>query len=174
MSERLRVQGLPELHAVSSPVKTPSIRSAVELFKEDPVSNALSRGFFRSAEGENSFHTAPRNFFNLGRAEFHAPPVITREEQAAREMQERAISPAAAQDKTAAARARLAQAFPHVHVTNFAQFFSDAQSRPTRKTLVTRSSQPVPSSIHNVLADSRDPFVPACFKYYAQCAVSRK
>ena len=99
----LRVLGLPELHAGSSPVKTPSIRSAVELSKEDSVSDALARENFRSVEGENSFHAAPRNFFNLGRVEFHAPPVITREEQAAREMQERAISPAAAQDKTAAA-----------------------------------------------------------------------
>ena len=35
MSERLRVLGLPELHAVSPPVKTPSIRSAAELSKED-------------------------------------------------------------------------------------------------------------------------------------------
>ena len=108
MAERFRVLGLPELHAVSSPVKTPSIRSAAELSKEDPVSDALSRGKFRSGEGDNSFHAAPRNFSNLGRAEFHAPPVITRGDQAAREMQERAISPAAAQAKTAAASARLA------------------------------------------------------------------
>ncbi|CAM9903172.1 unnamed protein product [Ascophyllum nodosum] len=76
MAERLRVLGLPELHAVSPPVKTPSIRSAVELSKEDPVSDALPRGNFHSAEGDNSFHAAPRNFSNLGRAEFHAPPVI--------------------------------------------------------------------------------------------------
>ena len=81
------------------------------------MSDALSRGNFRSAEGDNSFHAAPRNFSNMSCADFRAPPVITRGEQAAREMQERAISPAAAQDKTAAARARLAQAFPHVHVT---------------------------------------------------------
>ena len=108
MAERLRVLGLPELHAVSSPVKTPSIRSAVELSKEDPVSDARSRGNFRSAEDDNSFHDAPRNFSNMGGAEFRAPPVITRGEQAAQAMQERAISPAAAQDKTAAARARLA------------------------------------------------------------------
>ena len=138
--ERLRVLGLPELHAVSSPEKAPLIRSAVELSKEDPVSDALSRGNFRCAEAKNSFHAAPRNFLNLGRAESHAPPVITREEQAAREMQERAVSPAAAQDKTAAASARLAQAFPHAHMTNFAQPSSDVQPRPTRKTLVTRSS----------------------------------
>ena len=143
MAERLRVLRLPELHAVSSPVKTPSTRSAVELSKEDPVSDALSRGNFRSGEGDNSFHATPRNFSNLGRAEFHAPPVITRGEQAAWKMQERAISPADAQDKTEAASARLAQDFPHVHVTNSAQSSSDAQPRPTQKTLVTRSSQSV-------------------------------
>ena len=148
MAERLRVLGLPELHAVSPPVKTPSIRSAVELSKEDQVSDALPRGNFRSAEGDNSFHAAPRNFSNLGRAEFHAPPVITRGGQAAREMQERAISPAVAQDKTAVASARLAQAFPHVHVTHFAQLSSDAQPRPSQKTLVTRSSQPVPNAMY--------------------------
>ena len=33
---------------------------------------------------------------------------------------------------------------------------------------MTRSPQPVPNSMHNVLSDSRDPFVPPCFKYYAQ------
>ena len=142
-AERLRVLRLPELHAVSSPVKTPSTRSAVELFKEDPVSDALSRGNFRSGEGDNSFRATPRNFSNLGCAEFHAPPVITRGEQAAWKMQERAISPADAQDKTEAASARLAQDFPHVHVTNSVQPSSDAQPRPTQKTLVTRSSQSV-------------------------------
>ena len=62
MAERLRVLGLPELHAVSSPVKTPSIRSAVEMFKEDPVFDALSRGNVHPAKGDNSFHAAPRNF----------------------------------------------------------------------------------------------------------------
>ena len=36
---------------------------------------------------------------------------------------------------------------------------------------MTRSSQPVPNSMHNVLSDCRDPFVPPCFKYYAQCTV---
>ena len=97
MAESLRVLGLPELHDVSSPVKMPSIRSAVELSNEDPVSDALPREKFRSAGGENSsFHAAPRNFSNLGRVEFPAPSVITREEQAAREMEERAIPPAAA------------------------------------------------------------------------------
>ena len=148
MAERLRVLGLPELHAVSPPVRTPSIRSAVELSKEDLVSDAQPRGNFCSAEGDNSFHAAPRNLSNLDRAEFLAPPVITREEQATREMQERAISSAVAQDKTTAASARLAQAFPHVHVTNFVQLTSDAQPRPTQKTLVTRSSQPVPNAMY--------------------------
>ena len=148
MAERLRFLGLPELHVVSSPVKTPSIQSTVELSKEDPVSDALSRGKFRSAESDNSFHAAPLRFSNLGRAEFHAPPGVTGGEQAAREMQERAISPAAAQDKTAAASARLVQAFPHVHVTNFAQPSSDAQPRPTQKTLVTRSSQSVSNAMY--------------------------
>ena len=148
MAEKPRVLGLPELHAVSSPVRTPSIRSAVELPKRDPVSDALSRGNFRPAKGDNSFHAAPRNVSNLSRAEFHASPVITRGEQAAQEMQERAISPAAAQGKTAAASARLAQDFPHVHVTNFAQLSSDAQPRPTQKTLVTRLSQPVSNAMY--------------------------
>ena len=74
--------------------------------------------------------------------------MITRGGQAAREMQERAISPVVAQDKTAAASARLAQAFPHVHVTHFAQLSSHAQPRPTQKTLVTRSSQPVPNAMY--------------------------
>ena len=32
-----------------------------------------------------------------------------------------------------------------------------------------RSPQSVPNYMHNVLSDSRDPFVPPCFKYYAQC-----
>ena len=41
--KRLRDLDLQELHAVSSPVKTPSSRSAVELSKEDQVSDALSR-----------------------------------------------------------------------------------------------------------------------------------
>ena len=77
--ERLRVLGLTELHAVSCPEKVPLIRSSLELSKEDPVSDALSRGNFRSAEAKNSFHAAPCNFSTLGRAEIHAR-VITREE----------------------------------------------------------------------------------------------
>ena len=63
-------------------------------------------------------------------------------------MQDRAISPGAAQDKTVAASARLTQAFPHVRVTNFAQLSSDAQPRPTQKTLVIRSSQPVSNAMY--------------------------
>ena len=59
------------------------------------------------------------------------------------------MSPAVAQDKTATTSARLAQAFPHVHVTHFAQLSSDAQPRPTQKTLVTRSSQPVPNAMYH-------------------------
>ena len=54
--ERLRVLDLQELHAVSSPVMTPSNRSAVELSKEDPGSDAPSRENFSSA-----FHAAPCN-----------------------------------------------------------------------------------------------------------------
>ena len=49
---------------------------------------------------------------------------------------------------TAAGSARLAQAFPHVHVTNFAQLSSGAEPRPTQKTLVTRSFQPVSNAMY--------------------------
>ena len=80
--------------------------------------------------------------------EFHGPPVKTREEQVAREMQEREISVAAAQDKTEAGSSRFAPAIPHANVTDFAQLSSDAQPRPTSKTLVTRSSQPVSNALH--------------------------
>ena len=73
---------------------------------------------------------------------------MTREEQVAREMQEREISAATAQDKTQAASSRFAQAISHADVTDFAQLSSDAQTRPTSKTLVTRSSQPVLNTIH--------------------------
>ncbi|CAN0455587.1 unnamed protein product [Ascophyllum nodosum] len=90
-AERLRVLGLPELHAVSPPAKTPSIRSAVELSKEDQVSDALPRGNFRSAEGDNSFHAATRNFSNLGRAE-SMPSCDNSRRTSCTEMQERAIS----------------------------------------------------------------------------------
>ena len=72
----------------------------------------------------------------------------TREEQAVREMQDRAISPAAAQDKTAAASARLTQALLHVCVTNFAQLSPDAQPRPAQKALVIRSSQSVSNAMY--------------------------
>ena len=148
MTERLRVLGLPEVHAVRPPVKTPSIRSAVELSEENPRPGALPRGSFRSAAGGHSFNAASRKFSNLGPVEFHAPPVMTREEQVARETQEREIPPAAAQDKTEAASARFAQAISHADVTSFAQLSSDAQPRPTSNTLVTCSSQPVPNAMH--------------------------
>ena len=117
MAERLRVLGLPELHAVSSPVKTPSIRSAVELSKEDPVSDALSRGNFRSAEGDNSFHAAPRNFFESGSCGIPCPSCDNSRGISCTGSAGTRDLPSAAQDKTAAASARLAQAFPHVHVT---------------------------------------------------------
>ena len=61
---------------------------------------ALFRGNFRSAMGESSFIVAPPKFSNLSPVEFHAPPVMSREEQVEREMQEHKISAAAAQDKT--------------------------------------------------------------------------
>ena len=136
------------MHAVRPPVKTPSIRSAVELSQENPGSGALSRGNFRPAADGPPFGTASCKFSNLGHVEFHAPPVMTREEQVAREMQEREISAAAAQDKTEAVRSRFVPAIPHADVTNFAQLSSDIQPRPTSKTLGTRSSQPVPIAVH--------------------------
>ena len=143
MAERFRVLGLPDVNAVRPPAKVPTIRSAVG----NPGSGALSRGKFRSTGGESSFNVASRKFSNLGPpVEFHAPPVITREEQVAREMQEHEISAVAAQDKTEAASARFAQAISHADVTDFAQISSDAQPRPTSKTLVTRSSPPVPNA----------------------------
>ena len=86
MAERLRALGLPDVHAVGPLAKMPTIQSAVGLSRGSPGSGALTTGNFRSAEGENSLHAAPRNFSNLGRVEYHAPPVITREEQIAREM----------------------------------------------------------------------------------------
>ena len=152
MAERLRVLGLPEVQAVRLPVKTPSIRSAVELSKENPGSGALSRENFRSAAGGRSFNAASRKFSNLGSVEFHAPPVMTREEQVARETQELEIPPAAAQDKAEAASARFAQAISHADATDFDQLSSDVQPRPTSKTLlVTRSSQPVPNTMYYAL-----------------------
>ena len=98
------------------------------------------------------------------------PPVKTCDEQVAGKIQDREISTAAAvaQNKTEAASSRSAPAIPHADVTKSAQLSFDAQPRPTRKPLVARSSQPVLNSMHNVLADSRDLFVPVCFKYYAQ------
>ena len=118
-AERLRALNLPELHGGRPPVKTPSIRGAGELSKESPGSGALSRGNFRSVEGETSLHVASRNFSNLGPVKFHAPPVMTREEQVARETQKRETSPAAAQDKTEAASARFAPAIFHAASRKF-------------------------------------------------------
>ena len=90
--------------------------------------------------------------------EFHAPPVMTREEQVAREMQEHEISSAATQDKTEAASARFAQAISHTDVTDFTQISSDAQPRPASKTLVTRSSPLVPNARYYApFPDSDDP-----------------
>ena len=68
---------------------------------------------------------------------------MTREEQVARKMQEGQIPPAAAQDKTEAASSGFASAIPHADATDFALLSTDAQPRPTLKTLMTRSSQPV-------------------------------
>ena len=62
MAERFRVLGLPEVHAVRPPVKTPSVRSALELSQENPGSCALSRGNFRPAAGGPPFGTASRKF----------------------------------------------------------------------------------------------------------------
>ena len=118
MTERFRVLGLPEVHAGRPPMKTPSTRSAVELSKENSGSGALPRGNSRSAAGGRSFNAASRKFTNLGPVGFYAPPVMTREEQVARETQVREIPPAAAQDKTEAAGARFAQAISHANVTN--------------------------------------------------------
>ena len=63
--ERLRVLDLQELHAVSSPVMTPSNRSAVELSKEDPVSDAPSRENFSSAGRKLLFPCCTVQFFFL-------------------------------------------------------------------------------------------------------------
>ena len=45
---------------------------------------------------------------------------MTREEQVAREMQEREMSAAAAEDKTEAVSSRFAPAIPHADVADFA------------------------------------------------------
>ena len=83
---------------------------------------------------------------------------MTRENQVAREMQEREISAAAAQDKTEAASSRFAPVIPHADVTDFAQLSSDAQPSPTSKTLMTRSFQPVTNAIHYApLPENEDP-----------------
>ena len=171
IAERFRVLGLPEVHAVRLPVKTPSIRSALELSKENPGSGALSRGKFRHAAGGPPFGTASCKFSNLGPVEFYAPLVITREEQVAREMKEREMSAAAAQDKTEAASSRFAPAIPHADVTDFAQLSSDAQPRPASKIFATRSSQPVPNAIHYAPFPENDdpdtcPNFAQCFRFW--------
>ena len=145
-AERFRVLGLSEVNAVSSPSTTPTIRSTVMPPQGNPEPGALSREKNRSAVGESSFNVASRKFLSLGPVEFHAPPVMTREEQVAREMQEHEISAAATQDKTEAASARFGQAISHADVTDFTQTSSDAQPRPASKTFVTRSSPPVPNA----------------------------
>ena len=73
---------------------------------------------------------------------------MTREDQIARKMQERQIPPAAAQDKTEAAGSGFAPAIPHADATDFAQLSPDAQPRPTPKTLVSRSFQPVSNAMY--------------------------
>ena len=73
MAERLRVLGVPEVHAVRPPVKTPSIRSAVELSNENPGSGSLPRGKFLSAAGGCPFSAATRKFAIFCPVKFHAP-----------------------------------------------------------------------------------------------------
>ena len=141
LAERFRVLGsVANLMAARPSAKEPTIRSAVGLSRGNSGSGALSRGNFRSAGGEISFDVASQKFLNLGPVEFHAPPVMTREEQVAREMQEHETSAVATQDKTEASSAGIDQVIPHADVTDFAQISSDAQPGPTSKTLVTRSS----------------------------------
>ena len=111
------------------------------------------RGYFRAVPSQNrdKFVTSPPTPIVervFGRVELHAPPVMTREKQVARKMQERQIPPAAAQDKTEAASSRFAPAISHADATNFAQLSPDAQPRPTPKTLVTRSFQPVSNAMY--------------------------
>ena len=79
MAERFRVLGLPEVHAVRPPVKTPSVRSAVELSQENLRPGVLPRRNFRSAAGGRPFNVASRKLSNLGPVKFHVPPMMTRE-----------------------------------------------------------------------------------------------
>ena len=62
-------------------------------------------------------------------------------------MHEPEISAAAAQDRTEAASYGFAPVIAHAE-TDSAQLSSDAQPRPTPKTLVTRLSQPVTNAIY--------------------------
>ena len=80
---------------------------------------------YRSAAGGRPSNAASNRFLNLGPVEFHAHPVTTE-----------------------AASARFTQATPHADVTDLVQLSSDAEPRPTSKTLVTRLSQPFPNAIH--------------------------
>ena len=73
MAERVRVLGLSEVYAVRLPVKTPSIRSAVELSKENPGSGALPRGNFRSVASGCPLSAASREFGIFYPVKFHAP-----------------------------------------------------------------------------------------------------
>ena len=148
MAERFRVLGLPKVHAVRLPANIPAIRSAIGLSRGNPESGALYRGNSRSAVGGSSFNVnaASRKFSNLDSVEFRAPPVMTREEQIAREIQEHDISAATPQDKTETASARLAQAVPHAYATDFTQISSDSQPRSAAKTLVTSLSPSGPNA----------------------------
>ena len=110
-------------------MKTPSVRRAVELCKKNPVSDALPRGSFVQLWADALFVVHRASFSNVCPVDFHA-------------------SPPAAADEVQAASSRSAPAIPHVDVTNFAQISCDVQPRPTPKTLVTRSSQPVLNTMH--------------------------
>ena len=86
---------------------------------------------------------------------------MTREKQVAREEQKQEISAVAAQDKTEAASSRFTPAISHADVTDFAQLSSDAQPRPTSKTLVTRSSPPIPNGRYYApIPENDDPASP--------------
>ena len=63
MAGRFRVVGRPEVNAFRPPVKTPTIRSAIELSQGNPGPGAPSRGNFRSAVGESSFLRCPTIIF---------------------------------------------------------------------------------------------------------------
>ena len=173
MGVRLRVLGLPEVHAVRPLMKMLTVRSAVGLPRGSPVSGEVSTENCCSATGGRPFRVAPRecDFANLCPVKFHAPsPVEARDKQVAGKIQEREITTAAAaaQDKTEAASSTSAPAIPHADVTKSAQLSSDAQPRPTRKPLVTCSSQPVPNFMHNAPLTENDDRN-ACSNCSARC-----